>query len=119
MDEVANTLTAQVVDPTLTAPLTTTFTATGTAGAASRVTPTRGTNISAVVGSALTGENLPAVLVTDASNNPVAGASVTFSVTSGGGTVTGATQTTNAQGIASVGGFTLVHATVTDESRMP
>jgi adhesin/invasin len=103
----ANTLTAQVVDPTLTTPLTTTFTATGTAGAASRVTPARGTNITAVVGSALSGNNLPAVLVTDASNNPVSGAQVTFSVTSGGGSVTGATQTTNAQGIATVGGFTL------------
>jgi adhesin/invasin len=103
----ANTLTAQVVDPTLTTPLTVTITATGTAGAAARVTPTRGTNISAVVGSALSGNNLPAVLVTDANNNPVSGAQVTFSVTSGGGTVTGTTQTTNAQGIATVGGFTL------------
>ncbi|AHG90461.1 Ig domain protein group 1 domain protein [Gemmatirosa kalamazoonensis] len=103
----ANTLTAQVVDPTLTSPLTTSFTATGTAGAASRVTAQRGTNISGVAGVALGATNLPQVLVTDANNNPVAGAQVTFTVTSGGGTVTGATQTTNAQGIATLGGLTL------------
>ena len=35
------------------------------------------------------------------------GATVTFAVTSGGGNVTGATQTTNSAGIATVGGWTL------------
>jgi hypothetical protein len=44
----------------------------------------------------------PAVRVLDAVGNPVAGYGVTFVVTQGGGTVTGATQTTNAQGIARV-----------------
>ncbi|MBI2283334.1 MAG: Ig-like domain-containing protein, partial [Bacteroidetes bacterium] len=50
---------------------------------------------------------LPAVLVTDASGNPVAGVTVTFAVTSGGGAVTGATATTNANGIATVGSWTV------------
>ena len=49
----------------------------------------------------------PSVVVKDASNNPVAGVLVSFAVTSGGGTVTGATQTTNAQGVATVGAWTL------------
>ena len=102
-----NTVTAQVVDPTLTTPLVATFTATGTAGAAARVAATQGNNVNGAVGSALSGTSLPAVLVTDANNNPVAGATVTFTATTGGGTVTGGTQTTNAQGVATIGGFTL------------
>ena len=45
--------------------------------------------------------------IADANGNPVAGAQVTFVVASGGGSVTGATQTTGADGIATVGGWTL------------
>ena len=45
--------------------------------------------------------------VTDANNNVVAGAGVTFAVASGGGSITGAAATTNASGIASVGSWTL------------
>ena len=44
----------------------------------------------------------PTVLVTDASNRPVSGAAVTFAVTRGGGTVSAASQTTGANGTASV-----------------
>ena len=44
----------------------------------------------------------PTVLVTDASNRPVPGALVTFTVTAGGGTLNAATQTTGANGNASV-----------------
>ena len=44
----------------------------------------------------------PAVLVTDVNNAPVANATVTFAVQSGGGSVTGGTATTNASGIAQV-----------------
>lgn len=47
-----------------------------------------------------------AVKVTDGSGNPVAGVVVTFSAV-GGGSVTGGTQTTNAQGIATVGSWTI------------
>ncbi|HUK76841.1 MAG TPA: invasin domain 3-containing protein [Thermoleophilia bacterium] len=49
----------------------------------------------------------PSVLVTDAWGHPVAGASVTFAVTAGGGSLTGATAVTNASGVATVGGWTL------------
>ena len=49
----------------------------------------------------------PSVRVTDAYNNPVAGVVVTFAVTSGGGSVTGAGATTNASGIATVGSWRL------------
>ena len=50
---------------------------------------------------------LPAVLITDAGDNPIANVPVTFAITSGGGTITGGTTTTNAQGIATVGSWTL------------
>jgi adhesin/invasin len=49
----------------------------------------------------------PAVRVTDASGRPVSGYGVTFVVTQGGGSVAGPSQTTNAQGIARVGSWTL------------
>lgn len=48
----------------------------------------------------------PAVRVTDATGAPSPNVSVTFAVTSGGGSVTGATATTNASGIATVGAWT-------------
>ena len=49
----------------------------------------------------------PAVRVRDAAGNPLAGRTVTFSVTLGGGSVTGATAVTNADGIARVGSWTM------------
>jgi hypothetical protein len=49
----------------------------------------------------------PAVLVRNASSNPVSGVVVVFSVLSGDGTITNATQTTNASGIATLGSWTL------------
>lgn len=48
----------------------------------------------------------PSVRVTDASGKSIAGVSVTFSVNAGGGLLTGAVQTTDANGIATVGGVT-------------
>ena len=42
----------------------------------------------------------PGVRVVDQFGNPVAGATVNFVVTNGGGSLIGATQTTNAQGAA-------------------
>ena len=44
----------------------------------------------------------PSVIVYDAYNNPVPNVIVTFAVASGGGSVTGASATTNASGIATV-----------------
>jgi hypothetical protein len=49
----------------------------------------------------------PAVRVLDALGQPVAGFGVTFVVTGGGGSVTGASQTTNSNGVARVGSWTL------------
>jgi hypothetical protein len=63
-------------------------------------------NQSATVGTAVT--NDPAVIVTDANGNPVAGVAVSFAVASGGGTVDPVTSVnTNAQGIATVTSWTL------------
>ncbi|MEP6590449.1 MAG: hypothetical protein ABJC19_04620 [Gemmatimonadota bacterium] len=50
---------------------------------------------------------LPAVRITDQAFNTVAGVTVTFSVASGGGTVTGGTAITDANGVARVGGWTM------------
>jgi adhesin/invasin len=96
----ANTLTATVTGIT---PVT--ISATGTAGAASQLAINGGDTQTAVAGVAVT--TAPSVIVKDANNNVVSGASVTFAVASGGGTVTGGTQATNASGIATVGGWTL------------
>jgi adhesin/invasin len=52
----------------------------------------------------------PAVRVTDAFGNPVAGVAVTFAVASGGGSVAGAEQTTGTAGEAMVGSWTLGHS---------
>jgi lysophospholipase L1-like esterase len=49
----------------------------------------------------------PSVIVTDAAGVGVPGVVVTFSVRSGGGFISGETATTNSQGIASVGQWTL------------
>jgi len=97
----SNTLTA--TSGTLTgSPVT--FTATGTAGTATTIALKLGDGQSATVGTDVA--ILPSVLVTDGTN-PVSGVSVTFAVASGGGSVTGASATTNASGIATVGSWTL------------
>jgi protocatechuate 3,4-dioxygenase beta subunit len=49
----------------------------------------------------------PAVLVRDTGSLPVANATVTFAVGSGGGSVTGATVTTGSDGVATVGSWTV------------
>lgn len=50
----------------------------------------------------------PSVLVTDAFGNPVAGVQVTFTVQNGGGSVSGAVQTTDTFGRATVDSWTIV-----------
>jgi len=60
---------------------------------------------SAIVGSAVSSP--PSVRVVDQFGNAVAGVGVTFAGLIGGGSVTGATQTTDALGIAMVGSWTL------------
>jgi hypothetical protein len=49
----------------------------------------------------------PSVLVTDARANPVSGVDVRFAVASGGGSVSGASATTDASGIATLGSWIL------------
>ncbi|HEX6104472.1 MAG TPA: Ig-like domain-containing protein [Gemmatimonadales bacterium] len=72
---------------------------------ATRVEALEGDGQTAPAGSAVSVR--PAVRVTNDLGLPVAGFGVTFVVTGGGGTVQGATQTTNSDGIARVGSWTL------------
>jgi hypothetical protein len=93
---------------------TLTATASGLAGAASGAFPVTGTGrVVAYVGDnqpGLVGYPVnvrPAVRVTDAGDTPLAGATVTFAVAAGGGSVSGGTAVTNAGGVAQVGAWTL------------
>lgn len=81
------------------------FTATAQAGAAATVTVSAGSNQSARVGSMLPA--FAAARVADRFGNPVANVSVTFATAAGSGTVLGSPATTNAQGIATAGTWTL------------
>jgi hypothetical protein len=75
------------------------------AAPATRVELVDGNNQSAETGSEVALP--PAVRVTNSAGEPVAGVAVTFVVTRGGGSVSGAAQTTDAQGLARVGSWTL------------
>lgn len=72
---------------------------------AASITPSSSTNLVALAGAAV--PELPAVLVKDKSGRPLLGIVVAFAETSGGGSVSGATQITNSSGIATLGGWTL------------
>ena len=74
-------------------------------GPASTVTVSAGNNQTAAAGTAT--PVAPAVRVADQSDNPVAGVKVTFSVSAGGGTVSGEAPVTNAEGVAAVERWTL------------
>jgi adhesin/invasin len=89
-----------------------TFTFTATAGSASQIAINAGNGQSGTVATAVA--VLPSVKVSDASGNPVGGISVTFSTTANNGTVTGASQTTAANGIATVSSWTLGTGAKTD-----
>ncbi|HWK89546.1 MAG TPA: Ig-like domain-containing protein [Longimicrobium sp.] len=80
----------------------TVFTATAQAGAPAALARHAGHAQMALAGTPV--PIAPAVRVTDAHDNPVPGVGVTFSVTGGGGSVTGANATTNASGVATLGG---------------
>src|SRR5207248_2943308 len=82
-----------------------TFSATGTAGTAATIAANSPTSQTATVGTAVS--TPPSVIVKDANGNPVAQVAVTFAVAPGNGTITGASQTTNASGVATVGSWTL------------
>jgi hypothetical protein len=89
-----NTLTATVQGLTAV-----TFTANGTAGAPTSLAKVSGEPQTGAAGTALAQPLV--VRVTDANGNPVAGTTVAFAVTSGGGTVTPTSAVTDAQGRAS------------------
>ena len=84
---------------------TVTFTANADPAAAAALTAVAGTSNSALTGAVVASR--PAVQLKDRYGNPIAGATVTFAVVSGGGTITGGTATTDASGTATVGGWTL------------
>ncbi|MEO8193514.1 MAG: Ig-like domain-containing protein [Gemmatimonadales bacterium] len=63
------------------------------------------TDVSAVAGTAVSAA--PSVIVRDQNGNPFAGATVTFNVLAGAGTITGASAVTDASGVATVGEWTL------------
>ena len=79
--------------------------ATATAGAAAQIIVKTGDNQSATVNNTV--PISPSVQILDATNNIVANAPVSFAVASGGGSITGATTTSNSSGIATVGTWTL------------
>lgn len=81
------------------------FTATAVASSAASFQKVSGDAQIATVGTAV--PIAPSIKLLDANGNPVAGRDVTFAVVTGGGTVTGATKVTDANGIATVGGWTL------------
>ncbi|HXQ29973.1 MAG TPA: Ig-like domain-containing protein [Gemmatimonadales bacterium] len=81
------------------------FHATASAGASASVTKQAGDRQTAITGQPIA--IAPAVLVRDAFNNPEPGASVTFTVSAGNGALGGAAATTNANGVAAVGSWTL------------
>jgi len=97
-----DTGTARVVARLLTA-----HTDTGTIGVVPPVimSVVAGDSQSAAVDSALA--TAPSVRLTTGRGTPIAGTQVTFAVTSGGGQATGLTQTTDANGVATVGSWTL------------
>ncbi len=76
-----------------------------THAAAASLLKVSGDSQSAPAGTALT--TLPTVRVVDAYGNPVDGVQITFTAQNGG-TVTGAVQYTDVNGLATVGGWTLV-----------
>lgn len=98
------TLTASFTG-TGTTTLTVNVTASATAGAASNILAASEVFQAVVVGRAV--PILPSVQVTDGFGNPIAGVPVTFEAIASGSTLIGTSQTTNAQGIATLGGWTI------------
>src|SRR5690606_1609302 len=78
---------------------------TGTAGSATTLTALSAVDQTAEAGQAVLAP--PSVRADDQFGNPVAGVTVTFAVTAGGGSVTGASRITAADGIATIGSWTL------------
>ncbi|MEZ4586726.1 MAG: hypothetical protein R2909_10030, partial [Gemmatimonadales bacterium] len=97
----ANTLTASATGVSASV----TFSATGQAGPPTDLVKAAGDNQIAPPGTAV--NVAPQVTLTDEHGNPVSGHAVTFAVATGGGSVTGGNATTDANGQATVGSWTL------------
>ena len=76
-----------------------------TAGAAAKISISAGDGQSATVNTNVA--TAPAVLVTDANGNPVAGVTVTFAIGVGGGSFSATNPTTDVNGIATITSWTL------------
>jgi hypothetical protein len=81
------------------------FSATSQATGPGAVAITAGNDQSALVGTAV--PTAPQVRVTDVQNNPVPGVEVVFAVTQGGGGIVGSPVATDANGLATLGSWTL------------
>ena len=102
----SQTMVAKPVGNGAPANLSVTFTATASSSLPAKLAKTAGDGQQAQAGTAVA--TPPAVKVTDANGNPVAGVGVTFQVTGGGGTVTPTTPVaTSASGIAAATSWTL------------
>ena len=80
------------------------FSATGVLG------PPAGVRVAGAGQSSMVGTPVPSPIsltVEDAGFNPIPGVDVTFSVATGGGSITGANQTTDANGVVTLGSWTL------------
>ncbi|MBY0490177.1 MAG: hypothetical protein K2R93_10090 [Gemmatimonadaceae bacterium] len=82
-----------------------TFTATAAAGPVTQLAPSNSISGSPVVNSVVS--PAPVVKAMDVYGNPVPGVTITFVPATGAGSVTGAQQTTNEAGLATVGGWQL------------
>lgn len=96
-----NTLQVVVVGSSATASVS----ATAVTGASAAVRVAGQQGFVALTGTAVS--PAPSVLAIDSYGNPVSGASVAFTVTNGGGSLTGATAVTDVHGIATVGAWVL------------
>ena len=84
------------------------FQATGLAGSATSAIATTPAAQSSFFGNFV--KVMPSIRVADAAGNPVAGILVTFQIAQGDGQLTGATQTTNFNGVAQLGSWRLGNA---------
>ena len=91
--------------PGLAIATSTAFDVTAAPGVATTIVPLAGQQQSGTVGQPV--GISPAVRVTDALNSPVANVTITFEVTRGGGGVSEGEQTTGADGVATLGQWTL------------
>ncbi len=95
-----NTLTA-----TVTGGIGVTFTATGVVGPPAKLVAVSRIAQTAVAAAPV--DSIPAVRILDAFDNPIAGVTVTFAVTGGGGKITTPSPVSDATGLARVGAWTL------------